>query len=78
VRNPKGKPQQYTDEELLAVVRKCANYNQQNKMSGPWSETVARRFGSWNRAKELAGVGIQMHGVTIQGTNGPQKVRRAA
>lgn len=59
-----GKTRSYTREELLKQLRDCNEkygkctarvFASDEKFASP--ETVQRRFGSWSRAKELAGIG---------------------
>lgn len=53
-----GRPRVYQDSDLLSCVAQCPQYWRFNaQMEGfPAGTTVIRRFGSWERAKRLAGV----------------------
>ncbi len=57
---PKGKrrekPLKYTDGELLAILRKYPDltYCQFSNLAPVAASTIARRFGTWNRARELS------------------------
>lgn len=58
---PKGKhrnkPNKWSDAELLAWVAMSKSFHKHREGEGdgrPMGSTILRRFGSWNRAKELA------------------------
>ncbi len=63
-----GRPQRWTDEEMLAVIAEFFGSPRRKELSfqaySAWAKlrkarpsgpAVIKRFGSWNRAKELAG-----------------------
>ena len=63
---PKGKPRgrnqwtgKYSDDDLLAQVRKTPSYSLARCMSEINVCTIQNRFGSWTRARELAQVGAK-------------------
>lgn len=57
---PKGKkrdkPVRYSDEYLLAMIRRHQDltYQQFGNLAPVAASTIARRFGTWNKAKMLA------------------------
>lgn len=57
---PKGKERPrdatYTNEQLLAEVRRLPSYSMSRCVGNIDPKTVQNRFGSWTRARELAGV----------------------
>lgn len=57
---PKGvnrpRAPRYTDEHLLAEVRRLPQYSFARCMGDVDPKTIQNRFGSWTRARQLAGV----------------------
>lgn len=54
LKRPRGKI--YTDDHLLAEVRRLPEYSFARCMGNVDVSTIQNRFGSWTRARQLAGV----------------------
>jgi len=58
----RGRPREYTDDEILDHIRRVADGNRpptweefNADADAPWCQTVQRHFGSWAEAVEAAG-----------------------